>query len=255
VDRRDFVCSLAAGAAVTVLSPTSVAAEPKFTVKAVAFDAFAIFDARPVFALAAELFPGQGVELGNAWRARQFDYAWLRTLSGRYVDFWRVTEDALIFSCRSLKLELTGAARDRLMQSYLEIKAWPDVMPALKTLKDAAVRMAFLSNFTGPMLDRGVKNSGLEAFFEDHLSTDRVKAYKPDSRAYAMGTSAFRLRREEIAFAAFASWDAAGAKWFGYPTFWLNRMGAPAEELGVAPDAVGKDLSDLVRFVTAVKTD
>jgi 2-haloacid dehalogenase len=255
VDRRDFVCSLAAGAAVTAFSPTSaVAAAPKATIKAVAFDAFAIFDARPVFALAAELFPGQGAELGNVWRAHQFDYAWLRTLSGRYVDFWRVTEDALVFSCRSLKLELTGAARDRLMQSYLEIKAWPDVMPAMKTLKDAAVRMTFLSNFTGPMLDRGVKNSGLEGFFEEHFSTDRVKAYKPDPRAYAMATSVFGLRHEEIAFAAFAGWDAAGAKWFGYPTFWLNRMGAPAEELGVAPDAVGKDLGELVRFVAAQKT-
>ena len=53
------------------------------------------------------------------------------------------------------------------------------------------------------------------------------------------------------ATAAIAGWDVARAKWFGYPTFWVNRSNAPAEELGVAPDGAGADLNDLVKFVTA----
>ena len=84
-----------------------------------------------------------------------------------------------------------------------------------------------------------MKNSGLEGLFEDHLTTDRVKAFKPDPRAYQMGVDAFGLKKEEIAFAAFAGWDVAGAKWFGYPTFWVNRADAPLEELGVVPDGIG----------------
>ena len=66
-----------------------------------------------------------------------------------------------------------------------------------------------------------------------------------------MGLEAFGLGREEIAFAASASWDAAGAKAFGYPTFWVNRANQPAEELGVAPDATGAGMADLVKFVAA----
>jgi 2-haloacid dehalogenase len=50
---------------------------------------------------------------------------------------------------------------------------------------------------------------------------------------------------------AFAGWDAAGAKWFGYPTFWVNRLNLPGEELGVTADAIGRDLTDVVRFVKA----
>ena len=72
--------------------------------------------------------------------------------------------------------------------------------------------------------DRAVKNSGLENIFEPHLSTDRVSAYKPDPRAYQMGVDAFGLSRQEIAFVAFGGWDAAGARSYGYPTFWVNRM-------------------------------
>jgi 2-haloacid dehalogenase len=34
------------------------------------------------------------------------------------------------------------------------------------------------------MLDQAVKNSGLEGVFEDHLSADRVRVFKPDPPAY-----------------------------------------------------------------------
>jgi 2-haloacid dehalogenase len=104
---------------------------------------------------------------------------------------------------------------------------------------------------TTKMLDAGIKNAGLDGAFEHVLSTDRIKAYKPDPRAYQMAIDAFELKREEILFAAFAGWDAAGAKWFGSPTFWVNRLNLPAEELGVAPDAMGRDLTALVSFVKA----
>jgi 2-haloacid dehalogenase len=49
----------------------------------------------------------------------------------------------------------------------------------------------------------------------------------------------------------FAGWDAAGAKAFGYATFWANRLNSPAEQLGSPPDVVGNNLDDLVGFVKA----
>jgi len=195
------------------------------------------------------MFPEKGSDLGNIWRTRQFEYTWLRTLGGRYVDFWQVSEEALVFAAKARGVDFSVARRDQLMQSWLTLKAWPDVAPALQQLKNAGIRMAFLSNLTEKMLDAAVKNSGLEGYFEQHLSTDRVKAFKPASTAYQMGLDAFKLEKAEIVFAAFAGWDAAGAKWFGYPTFWVNRLNAPVEELGVAPDGVGSGLSDLVEFV------
>ena len=239
----------AAGAAFSAEPVMAAVAGAK--IRAIAFDGLAVFDVQPIAALAERVFPGRGDEMSALWRSRQFEYTWLRTAGRQYADFWQVTEEALIFSCRSLKLELTKVDRDRLMQSYLEIKAWPDALAALKGLKASGLRMAFLSNFTAAMLDQAVKNSGLEGIFDDHLSTDRVRAFKPDPQAYKMAVSAFGLKKEEIAFAPFAGWDAVGAKWFGYPTFWVNRTHAAAEELGAVPDGVGKNLNDLAVFVEA----
>jgi len=222
-------------------------AKPKF--KAIAFDGFPITDPRPVFTKLEEMFPNKGSELANTWRSRLFEYTWLRTLGQRYADFWQVTEESLVFAAKAHGIDLSAPARDQLMRSWLGLKAWPDVAPALKQLKDAGIRMAFLANLTEKMLDAVVRNSALEGFLEPHLSTDKVKAFKPDPRAYQMGVEAFGLKKEEVLFAAFAGWDAAGAKWFGYPTFWVNRMNAPVEELGAAPDGAGSGLADLVKFV------
>lgn len=248
-NRRE-VMTLAAGGAAAAIAPASpVRAAGGTKIKAVAFDGFPIIDVRPVFAKAEEFFPGKGQELSNAWRTRQFEYTWLRSMGGHYADFWQVTQESLTFATKMLKIDLSADQHDQLMQSYLALKAWPDVAPALQQFKAAGIRMAFLSNLTDAMLDAAVRNSGLEGFFESHLSTDKVRAFKPDPRAYQMGVDAFGLKKEEIAFAAFAGWDAAGAKWFGYPTFWVNRLNLPVEELGVAPDGVGSGLGDLVRFV------
>ena len=77
------------------------------------------------------------------------------------------------------------------MAAWLELKAWPDVPPALRELKGRGLRLAFLSDATPVMLDSWVENSGLRGVFDAHLSTDRVRAFKPDPRAYQMGTTAF----------------------------------------------------------------
>jgi 2-haloacid dehalogenase len=246
-NRRGFVALAAGAAAASLPSDRGRADSPRF--KAIAFDGFPIIDPRPVSAKLEEMFPGKGSEVGNLWRTRQFEYSWLRSLGGHYVDFWQVSEESLVFAAKAREINLSASERDQLMQSWLSLKAWEDVAPALRQLKNAGIRMAFLSNLTETMMDAAVKNSGLEGYFEPHLSTDRVKAFKPDPRAYQMGLDAFKLEKEEIVFAAFAGWDVSGAKWFGYPTFWVNRLNAPVEELGVAPDGIGPGLSDLVEFV------
>jgi 2-haloacid dehalogenase len=233
-----------------ILGPLAAArADGAARYKAIAFDGFPIIDPRPVALRAEALFPGRGGQLMEAWRTRQFEYTWLRTLSGRYADFWQVTQEALVVAATASRLDLTPDTRDRLMQTFLELKVWPDVAAALAQLKARGMRMAFLANPTVEMLEAPMRNAGLEGLLEAPLSTDRVRAYKPDPRAYQMGLDAFSFKREEIVFAASASWDAAGAKTFGYPSFWVNRANLPVETLGAVPDAIGSGMADLVAFV------
>ena len=244
IGRRQLIVRGAALAGATALRPVSAARSARLG--AVAFDGLALFDARPVVAQVRELFGEKGADL---FRVKQFDYQWLSALAGRSDDFQQLADAALLFVAKSLKLELHPDARRRLNQAWLELKAWPDVAAGLSSLRDAGLRLAPLANFTPAILKTAVANSGLEGSFEQLISTGRARTFKPDPRAYQLGVDAFGVRREQILFVASAGWDAAGARWFGYPTFWINRLGAPAEELpaGVVPS--GSGMSDLVAFV------
>jgi 2-haloacid dehalogenase len=114
-DRRGFFHLVAGGVTSGLLSPLEAKAATRPQIKAIAFDAFPIFDPRPVFRLAETLFPGKGADLSNAWRTRQFEYQWLRALSGHYADFLQTTEDGLVFAAKLLQLELTPEKRAQLM--------------------------------------------------------------------------------------------------------------------------------------------
>jgi 2-haloacid dehalogenase len=214
-------------------------------VKAVAFDAFAIFDIRPVMAACESAFPGQGANLSKEWRARQFEYQWLSALAGKYQNFWETTRNALRFAARSLKLTLSEDTCDALMQTYMHLTAWPDVAAALDHLRRSGRKTLLLSNATEAILHSSLSSSGLQQSFDHVLSTDRIATYKPDPRAYQMAIDRTGYGKQEILFVAFAGWDAVGAAWFGYPTFWNNRLSSVAEELGARPDFEGASLEIL----------
>ncbi|WP_220444951.1 haloacid dehalogenase type II [Paraburkholderia sp. DHOC27] len=248
MNRRTFLTAAAAGAVVNAVNAVPAWAA-SHGIKAIGFDGLALFDPRPIFALAEQFFPGQGAALVATWRGRQFDYTWLRTMTGTYVDFIQVTGDALAFAADAEKLTVTPEQRQQLLAGFMNMKAWPDVVPVLKTLKKRGLGLAPLTDFSVPMLEAAIRNSQLEGVFDHLLSTDLVRAYKPDPRSYQMGVDAFGLQREEIAFVAFGGWDAAGAKTFGYPTIWMNRLNVPTEHLGVLPDAIAANFEALPGFV------
>lgn len=251
-DRRTFLHTLTAAAVSVTLAVEDTPSQTAFQkskIKAIAFDAFPIFDPRPISALAESLFPNNGAALMNAWRIRQFEYQWLRTMAGQYRDFLHATDESLTFAANQLNLELTAEKRKKLMSAWMQLTVWPDAAEALQKLKSAGYRMIFLSNMTAEMLNVGLREAKLGHLFEAIISTDQIKAYKPETKAYKLGIDRLKLKKEEVLFAAFAGWDVAGAKWFGYPTYWVNRLGSPAEELGVTADFIGKDLKDLTNFL------
>lgn len=219
-------------------------------IRAIAFDAYGtLFDVYSVGALAEQLFPGKGAELAAQWRDTQIGYTRVRTLSDRYIPFWELTQDALVFSARKLGLNLTDDARKRLMSQYACLSAFPENLGALKELKKMGVQLAILSNGTPDMLDIAVKSAGMSGLFDHLLSVESVKKYKTAPEAYQLGPDAFKLPTREILFVSSNCWDALGATWFGYTTFWINRSGQPLEELGVTPTAQGRLLTDVVDLV------
>ena len=241
--------ALAIASTPTEHSPTSVERGVQKRYAAVAFDYLVLFNPDSVVSIVERTAPGKGREFTNLWRTRQFEYSWLRSITGHYVDFSDVTRDALVFTANAMHIELTAADTRRLLDGYLQLAPWPDTADALRRLRDADVRVITIANFSPAMLQANADRAGLTSLFDALVSTDANHTYKPDPNAYQLGVDRLQLEKRDIVFAAFGGWDAAGAKSFGYPTVWVNRFNQPLEELGVQPDRIATDLNGLLDFV------
>jgi 2-haloacid dehalogenase len=217
-------------------------------IKAIAFDLYGtLFDVHSVAVQCDEQFPGRGQEISNVWRQKQLEYTWLRSLMNRYIPFEHVTEEALRFTIRHLGLELDERACRSLSDAYLRLQAYPEVPDALRALRDRGLKLAILSNGSPHSIDAVVTNSGLRSSFDHLLSVDPVRVYKPDNRAYELAEQTFDVGRREILFVSSNAWDATGARYFGFPTCWINRGGKTFEEMGQRPDW---EVNGLDRLVT-----
>jgi 2-haloacid dehalogenase len=220
---------------------------PRF--KAVAFDYFVIFNPNSVIEKVEQAFPGKGVEFVQKWRAKQFNYGFLRSITDHHEDFFKVTEHALVYTAEEMKLDLTPEKRRALLEAYLHLTPWPDAVEGLRKLKTSGVRLITIANFSHKMLKENADGAGITDLFEELLSTEVNGTYKPDPRAYALGMERLGLNKEEILFAAFGGWDAYGAKSFGYPTYWVNRFNVPAEKLDLQADATSENIQGLLDYV------
>ncbi|HMK22658.1 MAG TPA: haloacid dehalogenase type II [Terriglobales bacterium] len=229
------------------LAHAADSARPRF--KAVAFDCFVIFDASSVGTEAEKVFPGKGAEFARAWRSKQFEYGFLRSITGVQEDFFKVTGDALDFTAEQMHLALTPETRRQLLNAYLALKPWPDSEAGLKRLKAAGVRIITISNFSADMLRANADRAGLTGLFDELLSTEVNDTYKPEPRAYQLGLEHLQIKKEELCYAAFDGWDAYGAKKFGYTTVWVNRFHLPLERLGTTPDRISPNMDGLVDLV------
>ena len=221
------------------------------SIQAIIFDAYGtLFDVYSIGALAERLFPGKGDAVSALWRDKQIEYTRLRTLSNTYKPFWEITQDALVFCCRKLGLDLTLDAQTQLMGQYAKLQAFPETVSVLKALKADGLKLAILSNGNPEMLEPAIQAAGMQDLFTQVLSAHSVQKFKTAPETYQLGPDTLGIAARDALFVSSNGWDICGASWFGYRTFWVNRAGAPMEELGVTPQGEGRTLDDLRRFVT-----
>jgi 2-haloacid dehalogenase len=218
------------------------------TPRAFVFDAYGtLFDVHSVVTLAEQLAPRQGAVLSQLWRTRQLEYTWLASLmlSPTYAreDFSALTARALDYALSQLMIPLDAADRQRLLDAYRTLAPFPDAHDALAEL--APRPRWILSNGTRAMLDPLVAASSLAPHLDGILSVDAAGIYKPSPRVYQLAVDQLALPAAEIAFVSSNGWDAAGAKAFGFTTFWINRYGLPVERHAPEPDYVVGSLGNL----------
>jgi 2-haloacid dehalogenase len=137
-------------------------ANPAFAdIGACVFDAYGtLFDVHSAVGRGGGALGDKAGPVSALWRQKQLEYTWLRSLMRAYADFWQLTGEGLDYA-----LAANGIAdpelRQRLMDLYLSLDAYPDVPDALDRLRAAGRKTAILSNGAPNMLQAAVETAGL----------------------------------------------------------------------------------------------
>ena len=159
-------------------------------------------------------------------------------MMGKYEDFWELTTLALDATLEEHALASDNKIRDRLLSLYSELSAYEEVPEVLANLKAAGHKLAVLSNASPSMLVKAVEAAGISQWFDELLSVDVLKCYKPTPAVYQLVTERFKCKPSEVTFFSSNNWDVSGAGSFGFRTIWVNRAGAAWDKLPGSPDKI-----------------
>ena len=209
------------------------------------FDAYGtLFDVAAAAAQCRDALGDKADELSVLWRTRQLEYTWLRSLMQEYVEFRQVTGDGLDYAMAALGIE-DDALRQRLMDIYMRLDAYPEVKDVLSALKAGGIKTAVLSNGSPEMLSSAVDNAGIADLLDDVFSVDSIGVYKPHPSVYQMAVGGLGVDAGRICFMSSNAWDAAAGANFGYRVVWVNRFGQPQERIPGEPEHEVKTLEAL----------
>ncbi|MBM3567015.1 MAG: haloacid dehalogenase type II [Alphaproteobacteria bacterium] len=225
-------------------------------VKACVFDAYGtLLDVAAAARRCERALGGKAAQLTEAWRIKQLQHTWLRSLMGEYVDFATVTSESLDYALAAVGIkDERGRLRSRLLDIYRVLDAYPDAKPTLRRLQSAGFKTAILSNGSPPMLRAAVESAGIDSLLDRVLSVHSLKIYKPDPRVYRLATRAFKLKPAEICFVSGNGWDAWAAGNFGMRVVWINRAGLPEETMPGRIAAQARALADVPRLLGVAGT-
>ena len=214
------------------------------------FDAYGtLFDVNAAARIAAaepgaEDWAAHWPQIASLWRQKQLEYSWLRTTAGQHTDFWQVTQDALDYALEAVGVP-DAPLRQRLLDLYFELEAYPEVPVVLNRLKAAGLRTGILSNGAPEMLTAAIRFARLRQRLDAVLSVEDVGVFKPARPVYDLVGERFGCVPGDVLFVSSNGWDAAAAAGYGFVTAWVNRMRTPRERLWAEPDYEMNDLSGI----------
>ena len=216
--------------------------------KAIVFDAYGtLFDVNSAAEKCKDKIGDKWEGFANYWRTTQLEYTWLRSLMKRHKDFWKVTEESLDKSMKVFNIDMT--MKKDLLNLYKVLSPYPEVKETLGKLKDKGFKLAILSNGTPELLNELVKSNKLDNLFDDLLSIEDVRIYKPDSKVYDMHVKKYKIDSSEITFLSANTWDVSGGGNFGYNSIWVNRNKAIFDNLDFKPKDEVSDLTQLLKII------
>lgn len=193
---------------------------------------------------------GDAAVLGE-WFARLLHGSLVATVTDTYEDFGSIGRRALDAVASRRNRELEVAERDAIFGTMRELPAHPEVSEALSRLRSAGLPLATLTNSSQEMAHTQLEHAGILEHFDQVLSVEGVRRYKPAPEPYLMAADRLGVAPSEMRMVAAHDWDVWGAMRAGCAAAYVARSSAPFV-LGQPPELTGRDLSAVADAILGV---
>lgn len=214
---------------------------------ALAFDVYGtLVDPIAISAELARHLPGDVADgVARVWRRKQLEISFRCTAMERYQDFEWCTRRALEYAFADAGQPLAADVRDALIARYGDLEPFPDAAPGLARLRADGHVLAVFSNGTPAMLASVLAASGLGEYFDEVISVDEVRVFKPSPVTYRHAASRLGRPVSDVRLVSSNPFDVIGAEAAGLRAAWVDRTGGLFEADGTPPDIVVGTLTDL----------
>jgi 2-haloacid dehalogenase len=192
-----------------------------------------------------QMLPQQGQRISTLWRQSQLEFSFRVTLMERYEDFAALTRKALGYALVATGNTLTVEQQETLLAQYQRLEPFADVRPGLERLQAAGYPMVIFSNGAPSMLNPLLEAAGLRPYFQDVISAEEVRIYKPSPKIYQHAANRVGRPPEETRLISANPFDVTGALNAGLKAAWVNRAGNAPDPLGSSPDVIVQTISEL----------
>lgn len=187
------------------------------------------------------------------WFSLLLQYSLVDTVTQAYHDFSQIGDAALDMLAQSLGQPARSTTRKKeLLTLITELPPHADVVEGLTMLQQAGLRLVTLTNSPGSTLRKQMAHAGLTSLFEQLLSVDDVKRYKPHPDTYLTTCRQLEVAPADALLVAAHGWDTAGAQRAGLQAAFIARPGQAVYPLAPTPTYTGPTLPAIARQLLAL---
>ncbi|MDF5722919.1 MAG: haloacid dehalogenase type II [Rhizonema sp. PD37] len=192
-------------------------------------------------------FVGEDADQFSAlWREKQLEYSFRRGLMGKYENFQVCTQQALIFTAQTMKVEISSFAQAKLLEEYQNLSAFADVLPGLHELKAQGHKLVAFSNGAEETVRTLLERTQVLAILDNVISVDDLETFKPNPAVYKYLARRLKRPMNETWLISSNPWDVIGAKSVGLKSAWIKRTPDKVfDPWGIEPDLVATTLEEL----------
>jgi len=185
-------------------------------------------------------------DIAVSWRLQHKWAMFHLTLSDNFVPHPGLNEACLRWALDMHNVQLTDQEVKEINGNYHRLRAYPDVLGALKDLKAQGWIIKIVANPTKQMIEDHSRFAGTLEYIDEIISSgEEEQAFKPSPRVYQLGIERAGCPKEEILWVTGHQWEAFGAVRQGLRVAWTNRAREAKLQIGIDPTYTTKNLQEL----------